>query len=64
MRKSLNLITDNIIKEIGNNPSYSQFYETYLKHFRKLHPNNAIPKNSLISMFYDDFIKHNQIIGY
>ena len=60
----LQSITEYIKQKHGNKPTYSQFFNSYLEKFREQHPNSGTPQNSLISMFYDDFINHNTIIGY
>lgn len=60
----LSNISEAIKNEVGSNPTYGQFYSSYLANFYKLYPNSTAPKDSLISDFYDDFIKHNEIIGY
>lgn len=36
--------------------NYNEFYTMFLDWFRENYPNSTAPKNSLIEMFYDDYL--------
>jgi len=52
------------VNKIPEGLSYSQFYAAFLEAFRNEHPNSTAPKDSLISMFYDDYCKGMIIPSY
>jgi hypothetical protein len=52
------------ISEIPNGLTYQQFYTEFLDAFRNEHPNSSAPKNSLIEMFYDDYLKGLPVPSY
>lgn len=68
LKKSINIIQNNAhknhISNIPNGLSYNDFYSAFLEAFSKDHPNSTAPKDTIISMFYDDYCNNNHIPSY
>lgn len=53
------------ISQIPKGLNFNQFYTAYMDAFRKDYPNSTAPKDSLISMFYDDYLQGQPVpIGF
>ena len=62
--KHLENLSQKIENKLGKFPSYEIFYKTFLDCFKELAPENNTPDDNIIFVFYEDFIKHNTLIGY
>lgn len=54
-------------KKLSNIPqglNYREFYTFFLEAFRSEHPNSTPPKNSIIEMFFDDYVEGGIIPSY
>jgi hypothetical protein len=63
-REGLMIIEKHIKDKLGNKPTYQEFFDSFIEKFREIHPNSAAPNNDILGYFYDDYLKHNLIIGY